>query len=110
MDKITETAFQLISKSGEAKSNVFEALYTAQEGNYAEAEEKIALADDLLNDAHKLQFELLQKEASGEQNIKVNFIMVHAQDHLMTTILAKDLIVEQIKLIEKVQNLETRDK
>lgn len=106
MDNITEIAFQLISKSGEAKSNAFEALYIAQEGAYDEAKQKLETADELLNEAHKLQFDLLQMEARGEQKLNVNFIMVHAQDHLMTSILAKDLIIEQIKLIQKVQKLE----
>ena len=48
-------------------------------------------ANDCLNDAHKSQTELLQLEARGE-NIDIGFITVHAQDHLMTTILLKDII------------------
>jgi len=44
-----------------------------------------------LNDAHKSQTELLQMEARGE-HIDIGFITVHAQDHLMTTILLKDII------------------
>lgn len=51
----------------------------------------IAEANECLNDAHKSQTELLQQEARGNQ-IEIGFITVHAQDHLMTTILLKDII------------------
>ena len=35
--------------------------------------------------------ELLQQEARGD-NVEVGFIMVHGQDHLMTTLLLKDIV------------------
>ena len=35
--------------------------------------------------------DLLQQEARGD-NVEVGFIMVHGQDHLMTTLLLKDIV------------------
>ncbi len=40
---------------------------------------------------------MLQKEASGEP-LTVSILFVHSQDHLMTTISEKNLILEIIEL------------
>ena len=50
--------------------------------------------------AHEMQFELISKEADGE-SIQVGLLMVHAQDHLMTSILARELIEEMIELYKR---------
>ncbi len=36
--------------------------------------------------------------AAGEGKIPIHLIMVHAQDHLMTAMLAKELIIELIDI------------
>ena len=43
---------------------------------------------------------MLAAEASGE-TIEVGFIMVHAQDHLMTTLLLKDVIQHLFNIYKK---------
>ena len=105
LNKTTETAFGLIAKAGEAKSYVFEALDEAKTGDYEKAVEFIEKAEVLLVDAHQIQFKMLSAESSGTSDIEVNFIMVHAQDHLMTTILAKDLMIEIIENKKEIQEL-----
>ena len=40
---------------------------------------------------------MLGKEASGSET-NVNLIMVHAQDHLMTAMLARELIGELVNI------------
>lgn len=102
MNKSSETAFALIAKAGEARSYAFEALDKAKDGDFKEANELINNADELLNEAHQVQFQILSQETSGTCDVELSFIMVHAQDHLMTAILAKELIVE---LIEQKQEL-----
>ena len=44
---------------------------------------------------------LLQKYASGE-SINMEIIMVHAQDHLMTTMTLKEVASEMLHLYKKV--------
>ena len=44
--------------------------------------------------------ELLQQEARGN-HVEVGFITVHAQDHLMTTLLLKDIISTLIDVYKK---------
>jgi PTS system cellobiose-specific IIA component len=40
---------------------------------------------------------MIQKEASGEK-LELSLLLMHAEDHLMTAILAKDLIEEMIEI------------
>ena len=50
-------------------------------------------------EAHHIQTSLLAKEANGDHT-EVNVMLVHAQDHLMTAILAKELIAEMIEMYQ----------
>ncbi|MFR9099081.1 MAG: PTS lactose/cellobiose transporter subunit IIA [Anaerostipes hadrus] len=45
----------------------------------------------MLKEAHDSQMDVMQAEATGD-DVELGFIMVHAQDHLMTTLLLKDII------------------
>ena len=54
-------------------------------------------ARSLALEAHHQQTQLLVKEANGEHT-EVNVMLVHAQDHLMTSMLAQELIAEMIEL------------
>ena len=51
-------------------------------------------------EAHHIQPGLLPDEGTGE-GPQVNLLLVHAQDHLMTSMLAQELIAELIELHEK---------
>lgn len=104
MDELERLTFELISNSGSARSYAFEALNYAKIGDIKKAREKMDIAKEEILKAHKVQTELIQKEAGGEK-IQVNILLVHAQDHLMTSILAKDLIKEMINLQEEINNL-----
>lgn len=95
-----QVAFSIILHAGDARSHALEALKYAREQKFAEAEESIALAKKQLIAAHQIQTELLQSEARGEKK-EINLLLIHAQDHLMTAILAKDLIEEMIYMFKK---------
>ena len=92
-------ALNLISNSGTARTKAFEALYKARDGKYDEAKMLLKESDECSLLAHNSQTELLQAEANGE-NSNYSIIMVHAQDHLMTSILAKELIEEMVNMYE----------
>lgn len=108
MTKSSETAFALIAKAGEARSYAFEAMDKAKEGNFKEANEFIEKCEVLLNEAHQVQFQILSQETSGTCEVELSFIMVHAQDHLMTAILAKELICEQIEMKRELAELKAK--
>ena len=76
----------LISSAGQSKSLAFEALKKVKEADLQ---------------AHTVQTKLIQAEMSGSGNKpEVGLLMVHAQDHYMTSQLARDLIEELINVFE----------
>ncbi|MCE5284325.1 MAG: PTS lactose/cellobiose transporter subunit IIA [Pelosinus sp.] len=102
-----EVIFQLITHSGSARSFIFEAFQMCKEGKYAEADEALKSAREMLNEAHKVQTLLIQQEAGGD-NIQVRLLMVHAQDHLMTCILARDIMENVIKMQKEINELKAK--
>lgn len=94
---IEQIVFEIISCAGTAKSFVFEALAEAREGNFSEADNLMNNAKKELLKAHDIQNNLIFEEASGK-DIPMKLIVVHAEDHLMAAILAKDLAEEMINL------------
>lgn len=94
-----EVVFTIILHAGSARSFCFEALALARENKFEEAAERISEAKKELNAAHRMQTNLLQTEAGGEKH-EVNLLLIHAQDHLMTAILAKDLIQEMVSMLQ----------
>lgn len=93
----THGSFGIIATAGEARSDAFRALEAAKVGDFAHADELMAQAEEHLRLAHAAQTELLSREAAGE-HVPVDIMLVHAQDHLMTSSLARELIAEIIEL------------
>lgn len=87
----------LIANSGDARSFAFRALEETKKGNYEEAQKLMEASKESSLKAHKVQTELLVSEAEGEKT-EINVLLIHSQDHLMTSILAQELIKEIIIL------------
>lgn len=87
----------IIANSGDARSFAFQALEEAKEGNFDVADELMKKSDQSANLAHKAQTELLFAEANGDKQ-DINVLLIHSQDHLMTSMLAAELIKEIILL------------
>lgn len=90
-EEVSLIGFEIVAYSGEARSKLLLAIEKAKAKEFEECKKLIEEANESLNDAHKSQTTLLQQEARGE-NVEIGFIAVHAQDHLMTTILLKDIV------------------
>ncbi|MDY0393992.1 PTS lactose/cellobiose transporter subunit IIA [Virgibacillus halophilus] len=97
MERTTEIAFQIILYAGNGKSNAMEAIQAAKEDDFEEADRLIEAAGEELSKAHGFQTQLLQEEANG-QEASVNVMLVHSQDHLMTSMTVRDLAVEIIEI------------
>ena len=95
-EELQVAAFEIILNSGNARSIVHEAFDAMRDGDYALAEEN----DELLK-AHQSQTHLLQEYAGGKE-INVEIIMVHAQDHLMTTMTLREVALEMLNLYKKL--------
>ncbi|WP_201735040.1 PTS lactose/cellobiose transporter subunit IIA [Carnobacterium maltaromaticum] len=92
--------FEIVAFAGEARSKLVLALEEAEKGNFPQADQLIEEANISLLEAHKSQTQMLASEARGE-SIDIGFIMVHAQDHLMTTLLLKDVMKHLINIYKK---------
>ncbi|WP_294374841.1 PTS lactose/cellobiose transporter subunit IIA [uncultured Clostridium sp.] len=100
-----EVILSIIMHSGEARSYSMEAIAFAKEGLFDKSKELIRMADEELGYAHSSETSLIQGEAANDQ-IDFSLLIVHAQDHLMTTMTFKDLAVELIEMNERVYKLE----
>lgn len=102
MDKkeVAMVGFEIVAYAGEARSNLLQALKEAKRGEFDNIDNLIEKANESILKAHKTQTEMLAKESSGE-DIELGFIMVHGQDHLMTTMLLKDIIENLIDIYRK---------
>ena len=101
MDEQEQVVINLIVNSGSARSSAIEAIQYAKAGDLDKAEESLQNAKETVNDAHHAQTELIQGEIRGEKT-PLNLLMVHAQDHLMTTMTLLEVAKEMLVLHRKV--------
>jgi len=97
-----ETVMELIINAGESRSCAMQALYAAKAGNWDEVDGLLAESTAASKRAHKVQTALIGMD-EGAGKVPVNLIMVHAQDHIMTSMLARELIEELIAVHKKLQ-------
>lgn len=100
-----ETIMGLIVNAGNAKSDAMEAIQAAKAGDFETADAKIVDADKSLVEAHHSQTSMLTQEAQGN-SVQVSLLLVHSQDHLMTSIAFKDLAIEIIDLYKKMAGVD----
>ncbi|MGF1761287.1 PTS lactose/cellobiose transporter subunit IIA [Photobacterium sagamiensis] len=98
---LEEQVMGIIVNAGQARSLSYEALSCAKKGMFDEAEVLLAQAQEAANAAHLVQTKLIEFD-EGEGKTKMTLVMVHAQDHLMTSMLAKELVTEMISLYKRV--------
>lgn len=85
-----------------------EAMQSAKNGQIDEARNLIEKCKETLGNAHATQTSLIQGEAAGNKT-EVSLLLVHAQDHLMTSIVVKDLAEEIIDLHERLSEVECKN-
>lgn len=99
-EEVALMGFEIVAYAGDARSKLLEALSAAQAGDFDKAEMLVEKANECIVDAHKAQTELLAEEAKGS-DIAYSVTMMHGQDHLMTTLLLKDLMKHLIDLYKR---------
>ena len=91
-EEVAMIGFEIVAYSGEARSKFLEAIKKVKAGSTKEdVQVLIDEGNESLNLAHASQTKLLAMEAGGE-DVELGFIFVHGQDHLMTSILLKDVL------------------
>ncbi|OEG62677.1 MAG: PTS cellobiose transporter subunit IIA [Halanaerobium sp. MDAL1] len=101
--ELQDSLIEIISLSGDVKKKFLEAVKYAKKGEAEKAEEIYEKADDQLINAHLKQTELIKQEANGEK-IESSLMLTHAQDHLMTAILLRDMAKEFMDLYSRLEN------
>lgn len=102
-DELSMVGFEIVAYSGDARSTLLSLLKEMRAANFEHVEEKLKEADENINLAHQSQTKILQQEARGEE-MEMGFIFIHGQDHLMTTILLRDIVDDFINLYEERGN------
>lgn len=100
-EELEEVVMGLIINSGQARSLAYAALKQAKQGDFEAAKTMMEQSRLALNEAHLVQTKLIEGD-QGEGKMKVSLVLVHAQDHLMTSMLARELVSELIELHEKL--------
>ena len=101
-EELEEVVMGLIINSGQARSLAYGALKQAKQGDFEAAKAMMEQSRMALNEAHLVQTKLIEGD-QGEGKMKVSLVLVHAQDHLMTSMLARELVTELIELHEKLK-------
>ncbi len=92
-----QLSFQIILYAGNAKTEAYEALRCARENDFEGAAEHMKKSEAEMIQGHKIQTQLLSREASGEK-LPISLILLHAQDTLMTSMTECSLIEQMIEL------------
>ncbi|WP_040979276.1 PTS lactose/cellobiose transporter subunit IIA [Oceanobacillus jeddahense] len=100
-----EIMSQLILHGGNARGAAYEALDEAQTFNFTEAEKLLEEADEEFVKGHQYQTKLIQNQ---DDQAKPSFLMIHAQDHLMTAQAELQLIKRMIEQLRTTEKLEKR--
>lgn len=99
-DEVTMVGLEIVAYAGDARTKLLKAMEEAEKRNFDTCEKLIQEAGECLNDAHNAQSDLLAMEARGE-SAEIGFISIHAQDHLMTTILLQDIIRHLVNIYKQ---------
>ncbi|MFT2929943.1 PTS lactose/cellobiose transporter subunit IIA [Enterobacter sp. HK-058-C-ECC] len=100
MIALEEAVMEIIVNAGQSRSLCFEALHAARQGNIDEAKSLLREADGYARQAHKMQTKLIEQDA-GEARQPMTLNMVHAHEHLMNSLLARELSEEIIHLYQR---------
>ncbi|KWW22597.1 MULTISPECIES: PTS lactose/cellobiose transporter subunit IIA [Bacillaceae] len=99
-EEIQMLGFEIVAYAGDARSSLLTLLKEVRAGNFDNVEAGLKSADENLHLAHNAQTKILSEEAAGK-DMDIGFIFIHGQDHLMTTLLLRELIQDFIELYRK---------
>lgn len=100
-----QTLCTLIIHGGDARCAAKEAADYAAENDWERAEEALKRANEAQLAAHKMQADILHREARGEQ-IPFSILLVHALDLLLLAWAEIDYAEQFIRLHKRIAELE----
>lgn len=96
-EKLELICLQIITNTGSAKSSYIEAIQKAKTGDTKEAARLMDEGDTYYKQAHQVHGSLIQQEASGD-TVSFSLILMHAEDQMASTEMAKVMAREFIEL------------
>lgn len=97
MEGLELICFKIIAGVGAARSCFIEAMQTARQGNYADAQRLIEEGEKEFVNAHQAHAELIANEASGNKT-DVTLLLLHAEDQIMSAETIKIIALEMIEM------------
>ena len=104
-EEIELTSFQIIAHAGDALDCFQKAIDSAKENNFELSDDYMRKGKKFMTEAHKIQTKFLTLEANDE-DIKFSVILLHSQDHLMSTLNYERMANEFISLYRRINSLE----
>lgn len=92
MDELNDICMEMIANAGEGRAKVFEALDEINGQNYETAGKKLEEAQEMLAEAHRLQFEKLMSPQNDGIEIPFSMLLLHAMDMTMVATSEHDLL------------------
>ena len=102
MEAMEQICFQIISYTGEAKSDYIEAMAAARAYDFEKAERLMKEGETIFIEGHKTHGQLIQKEAVGE-NVQLSLLLMHAEDQLLGAETLRVVADEMIAVYRKLQ-------
>lgn len=103
-EELQMMSFGLVAHTGEATNHFYQAIEAARAGNFVTAEDELKQGNQAIVEAHETQTGLLRDEVAGK-GVEFSLLLVHAQDHLMTTILFERVARELVDVYRRVQEV-----
>lgn len=102
-EELQMLGFEIVAYSGDARSTLIKLLSELRQGKFDNVATALESADENLKLAHNSQTKVLADEAGGA-DLDLGFIFIHGQDHLMTSLLLRDLVQDFIELYKHKYN------
>lgn len=102
-EELAMLGFEIVAYAGDARSSLLKVLQDVRAGNFDTYEELLKDADENLKLAHNSQTKVLADEAGGA-DLELGFIFIHGQDHLMTTLLLREIVEDFVGLYKEKYN------
>ncbi|KGY08337.1 PTS lactose/cellobiose transporter subunit IIA [Vibrio sinaloensis] len=103
-DITEEFLMMLLCQVGEARSACMEAMFLARQEKFLQASELLGVADTALIAVHKSQTSLIGFD-EGAGKVPMTLILTHIQDHIMTTMLCREMAEEVIAIHKKLEKV-----
>lgn len=106
-EKISESAMQVITYSGVAKSNYLMALKEFRKNNISEYFNLLKEGDKNYTFAHDEHLSILQDEMNLKE-AQITMLLAHAEDQLMAVETVKILVQEIVELLKDIRGYDEK--